>query len=75
MSKRLIFFSNNCRYDFLCVPSSSCIVKALTHLWEETSLLGGPACHGDIGVTQGTDLSFVNLGDEELQNLIESFEV
>lgn len=75
MSKRLIFFSNNCRYDFLCVLSSSCIVKALTHLWEETSLLGGPACRGDIRVTQGMDLSFANLGDEELQNVIESFEV
>lgn len=39
------------------------------------SLLGGPACHGDIGVIQGMDLSFVSPGDEELQNVIESFEV
>lgn len=39
------------------------------------SLLGGPACHGNIGVTQGMDLSFVIPGDEELQNVIESFKV
>lgn len=38
-------------------------------------LLGGLLPAMGMGVTQGMDLSFVIPGDEELQNVIESFEV